>query len=201
MGVATVLAVFSLLWVVSVGDDGPRATTVFPPAVPTSPNSGASPADSPVPGNTLQPSPSASAEKPASPTPSDPARVATVELRSPENGERLPEDRDFEVEGTVRDLGDDDLRIFIYAQKRQRFYLADYGRDEVEDDGDWTIRSAGIGSDWGHEGDSYLVLAVRADDSCKRRLDDLDLGDDHYPSFSGLPGGCQIRAQTRVVEE
>ncbi|GAA1802007.1 hypothetical protein [Actinomadura chokoriensis] len=126
--------------------------------------------------------------------------MTTAEITRPENGDRLREDRDFEVEGSVRNLGKEDLRLFIYAEKRSTFYLADYRAEDVHD-GRWSIRSTGIGREFGREGDSHLVLAVTADGACRQRLSGLDTGDDHYPSFSALPRGCKVRAQIRVIEE
>ncbi|WP_433462192.1 hypothetical protein [Spirillospora sp. CA-128828] len=128
------------------------------------------------------------------------AQVTAVELTRPADGDLIDEDRDFTVEGTVRNLGDADLRVFIYAVERRRFYLADYGPEDIDGNGRWSIQSTGIGYEFGDDGDAYQVQIVRADDTCRGRLRGLELGDDHYPEFSVLPDGCQVRTQVRVIE-
>ncbi|KAB2345653.1 hypothetical protein F8566_27345 [Actinomadura rudentiformis] len=120
-------------------------------------------------------------------------------MEFPERDQALHEDRDFVVGGTVHDLGDDDLRIFIFAEKRNRFYLADYRAERIED-GQWEIQSTGIGTEWGGRGDPYLLQVVQADERCKKTLTGLELGNDHYPTFDALPEGCRVVAQVRVVE-
>ncbi|GAA2575688.1 hypothetical protein SMC26_12875 [Actinomadura fulvescens] len=136
-----------------------------------------------------------------SPSPTKPPEspVPQVNVEFPEPGQGLHEDRDFVVGGTVRDLGDDDLRIFIYAEERDRFYLADYRAERVGG-ARWEIRSTGIGIEWGGRGDPYLVQVVRADERCQEVLAGLELGNDHYPAFDALPPGCRVAAQVRVVE-
>ncbi|MGP4024779.1 hypothetical protein [Actinomadura sp. 3N407] len=124
-----------------------------------------------------------------------------MDLTSPDDGDILFDDDDFTVKGTVGGLGDDDLRIFIFDEDDETFYLADYGPEDVGGDGPWDIRSTGIGIDFGRDGDTYLVQVVLADRSCRRRLDGLELGHDHYPDFRGLPDGCRVGDQVRVEED
>ncbi|MFB4318398.1 hypothetical protein [Actinomadura sp. 21ATH] len=173
LGVATVLGVVSLLWVISTGarEEPPPAAFVPPP------------------------SRTAPGERPSGPPP-----AAKVVLTAPGTGERLRDDRDFTVRGTAAGLLDD-LRIFIHAEDRDLHYLADYRAEEIPSNGPWTIRSTGIGEDWGGDGDTYLLQAVLADRTCRRTLNGLDLGNDHYPAFRTLPPGCRITAQTRIVED
>lgn len=200
MAAASVVSVCVLLWLVSDGSgEGPEAAAGLPPALLPS-ESAAKPA-TPAP----EPTPTTAAAQgsvtPSSPPASrPPERVTAVALTQPRNNERLAEDRDFFVQGTARDLGDDDLRLFLYSERRRTFYLADYGPQDVAGDGRWSIRSAGIGREWGGDGDAYLVQVVRADRSCQRSLDGLELGNDRYPAFPALPGGCRVLAQVRVVE-
>jgi hypothetical protein len=122
-------------------------------------------------------------------------------LTTPHDLQRLTDDQDFQVAGTARGLGEDDLRIFIRPAASGIQYLADYRPARVGADGSWQTTSTGIGSGWGHSGDVYLVQAVRAGKICRASLDGLELGHDHYPSFNGLPQGCQVLAQVRVIEQ
>ncbi|MFG1999579.1 hypothetical protein ACGFNU_10580 [Spirillospora sp. NPDC048911] len=143
--------------------------------------------------------PRRSSPPPSSKPTKRPAPEAKVNVEFPEPGQEFPEDRDFVVGGTARDLGHDVLRVFIFAEKRHRFYLADYRAERVGDE-QWEIRSAGIGIEWGGQGDPYLVQVVRANGQCQKTLEGLELGNDHYPTFDALPEGCQVAAQVRVVE-
>ncbi|MBA9001752.1 hypothetical protein [Thermomonospora cellulosilytica] len=211
LGGVTVMAVAFLLAVVSVAADDDEGAPVTAPPLPSStpsppPSAWASPTPTPSESES-DPGPAETADPPAGPRPAeeppepDREHRARVTLTLPEDGQRLADDRDFMVEGTVRDLGDDDLRIFIYAEDRRTFYLADYRPEDIAGNGRWTIRSTGIGQDWGGDGDTYLVKAVLAAPSCQRVLDDYDLGQDQYPAFRSLPDGCRIAARTRVVED
>ncbi|WP_157995838.1 hypothetical protein [Thermomonospora amylolytica] len=203
------MAVAFLLAIVSVASDD-EGTPVTAPALPSStppppPSSWASPTPTPS-ASESEPDATETADPPADPQPADPPEPerehrATVTLTLPRDGQRLVDDRDFMVEGTVHDLGDDDLRIFIYDEDDRTFYLADYRPEDIAENGRWSIRSTGIGTYWGDDGDTYLVKAVLAAPSCQRVLDDYDLGQDQYPAFRSLPDGCRIAARTRVVED
>ncbi|MEU8800491.1 hypothetical protein [Spirillospora sp. NPDC048819] len=197
-GVATALAALSLLWTVSDDHNRPPGTPVLVPPAAASPSREAPPA-SPTSAATrasLSPSPS-----PTRSTAGPSRRAAKVDLTRPDDGDVLFDDDDFTVEGNVSGLGDDDLRIFIFDEDDETFYLADYGPEDVGGDGPWDIRSTGIGTDFGRDGDTYLVQAVLADRSCRRSLDGLELGNDRYPDFRDLPDGCRVGDQVRVEED
>ncbi|XRQ05952.1 hypothetical protein ACN3XK_56910 [Actinomadura welshii] len=199
-GVATVLAALSLVWAVSDGKgDRPPGTPALVPPVAASP-SGQDPRGEPTASATkatLTPSPSPSRYPEKPPPPS-----TKVDLTDPDDGDTLFDgDNDFTAEGTVRDLGDNDLRIFIFDEDDATFYLADYGPEDVGGDGPWDIRSAGIGPDFGRDGDTYLVQVVVADRSCRRSLDGLEVDGDRYPGFRELPDGCRVGDQVRVEED
>jgi hypothetical protein len=198
-GVAAVFAGFVLRGLPSLvgaaeGQPPPQASALLPSDRTGSPS--ATP--------TLVPPPPPVAPDPPRPTSPAPTPTRTVpqvrvNVEFPDPGQALHEDRDFVVGGTVRDLGDDDLRIFIFAEERDRFYLADYRAERV-DDGQWEIQSTGIGTEWGGRGDPYLVQVVQADERCRKTLAGLELGNDNYPAFDALPEGCQVVAKVRVVE-
>lgn len=198
-GVATLLAMCSLLWAVADADEGrPPGTPVLVPPVPASPSRSASPAPPTSAATSATMSPSRS---PAKPTASPSKRHTDVDLTEPDDGDILFDGRGFTVEGTVDDLGDNDLRIFIFDEDDETFYLADFGPEDVGGDGPWDIRSPGIGSRFGRDGDTYLVQVVVADRSCRRTLHDLEFDRGHYPEFRHLPNGCRVADQVRVEED
>ncbi|TDC41919.1 hypothetical protein E1281_36815 [Actinomadura sp. KC345] len=205
MSVVTVVGVASMLWAMPErGAEGPQSTALVPSAKPSSPPldgaAGHAPRKAPTSASPSVPETHRPTWKPPAVKAPDHVQMAAVELTSPGYGDLIDEDRDFPVAGTVRGLGDADLRIFIYAEERRRLYLADYGPEDINGDGGWSITSTGIGYEFGDDGDAYQVQVVRADNTCRKRLSGLDLGDDHYPEFSALPAGCQVRAQVRVIE-
>ncbi|MFG2087629.1 hypothetical protein [Spirillospora sp. NPDC048823] len=193
-GVATALAACSLVWAVSDDHDRPPGTPVLVPPAAASPSREASPA--------IPTSSATRASLSPSPSPVRPSRRAVkVDLTDPDDGDTLFDDEDFTVEGTVSGIGDDDLRIFIFEEDDETFHLADYGPEDVGGDGPWDIRSAGIGPDFGRDGDTYLIQVVLADRSCRRSLNGLELGRDRYPDFRDLPDGCRVKDQVRVKED
>jgi hypothetical protein len=179
-------------------DDSPPGLEAPPVPTPAEPEQSPTPTSSPT--ETETPQASGTSLPPAPPP--DPRRnVPAATITRPTPDERLMDDRDFDVEGTVRARGDNDLRIFIFSARRRLFYLADYRAENVPADGRWHIESTGIGERWGRTGDVYVVLAVLADRSCRKVLDGLELGHDHYPAFTYLPEGCRPAAQVRVIED
>ncbi|MEU5878452.1 hypothetical protein [Spirillospora sp. NPDC047279] len=186
------LVLHSMPAVVGSGDvdPPPQARALLPTGPAATPTEA-----SPTPTETPSPTPTPTQKATSRP----PAALPRVTLDFPERGQRIPEDRDFVAGGTVRDLGDDDLRIFIFSEERRRHYLADYRAEKIGDNR-WEIRSTGIGREWGREGDRYLVQVVRAGGRCQDKLDGLELGDDRYPAFDDLPDGCAVAAQVRIVE-
>ncbi|MBO2446624.1 hypothetical protein J4573_05945 [Actinomadura barringtoniae] len=202
LGLVAVLAAFVLGGAVRLfepDDEGPPPVLEAPP-VPTPAAPEPSPTVPPSPTPTDTPEASGTSRAPA-PPPDPPRNVPAVTIARPGTDERLMDDRDFDVFGTVHALGDNDLRLFLFSARRQLFYLADYRAEDVPNDGRWHIESTGIGEHWGHTGDVYVLLAVLADGSCRRVLDGLELGHDRYPAFNRLPNGCRAAAQVRVIED
>lgn len=204
MGAVVAVGVTSMLWAMPERQtEGPQATALVPPAKPS--NTPRERPDEPSPSPTKSASPPVLGPRPPSwkpPAAKAPVRedMTEVELTRPDRGDLIDEDRDFTVEGTVHNLGDADLRIFIFPEKRRKFFLADYGPEDIDEDGRWSIESTGIGYEFGEDGDAHRVQVVRADDKCRKRLSGLDLGDDNYPEFSALPHGCRVLAEVRVIE-
>ena len=136
-------------------------------------------------------------EAPASSRPAGSARPK-VAISSPGERARVPGEKGVLLSGTATDLGDLTLHIFDLADNG-RYYPGTLEPVAVQD-GHWSFRKHPIGQGAEDVGQTFTMIAALGDDACRSALRSAPVDKYGDRAFEALPGGCREMDRVRVVK-